>query len=45
MAEFAKLIGDVRGIDHAPIRFEVADDLSRIGVQKFQEKWSLGQKH
>jgi hypothetical protein len=28
MAEFAKLIGDVRGIDYAPIRFEVADDLS-----------------
>ena len=28
VAEFAKLIGDVRGIDYAPIRFEVADDLS-----------------
>jgi hypothetical protein len=28
MAEFAKLIGDVRGIDYAPIKFEVADDLS-----------------
>jgi hypothetical protein len=28
MAEFAKLVGDVRGIDYAPIRFEVADDLS-----------------
>ena len=28
MAEIAKLIGDVRGIDYAPIRFEVADDLS-----------------
>jgi hypothetical protein len=28
MAEFAKLIGDLRGIDYAPIRFEVADDLS-----------------
>jgi hypothetical protein len=27
MAEFAKLI-DVRGIDYAPIRFEVADDLA-----------------
>jgi hypothetical protein len=27
MAEIAKLIGDVRGIDYAPIRFEVADDL------------------
>jgi hypothetical protein len=28
MAELAKLIGDVRGIDYAPIKFEVADDLS-----------------
>ena len=28
MAEFAKLIGDVRGTDFAPIKFEVADDLS-----------------
>jgi hypothetical protein len=28
MAEFAKLIGDVRGVDYAPIRFEIADDLS-----------------
>jgi hypothetical protein len=28
MAELAELIGDVRGIDYAPIRFEVADDLS-----------------
>jgi hypothetical protein len=28
MAEFAKLIGDVRGIEFAPIKFEVADDLS-----------------
>jgi hypothetical protein len=28
MAEFAKLIGDVRGLDFAPIKFEVADDLS-----------------
>ena len=33
MAEFAKLIGDVRGIDHAPIRFEVADDLSYWGAE------------
>jgi hypothetical protein len=28
MAEFSKLIGEVRGLDFAPIRFEVADDLS-----------------
>src|ERR671919_210473 len=28
MAELGKLIGDMRGIDYAPIRFEVADDLS-----------------
>jgi hypothetical protein len=28
MAELAKLIGDVRGIDYAPIKFEVAEDLS-----------------
>jgi hypothetical protein len=28
MAEFSKFIGEVRGLDFAPIRFEVADDLS-----------------
>jgi hypothetical protein len=28
MADFAKLIGEVRGSDFAPIKFEVADDLS-----------------
>jgi hypothetical protein len=28
MAEIAKLIGEVRGIEYAPIKFEVADDLS-----------------
>jgi hypothetical protein len=28
MAEFAKLIGEVRGQDFAPIKFEIADDLS-----------------
>ena len=28
MAEFGKLIGDMRGIDYAPIKFKVADDLS-----------------
>jgi hypothetical protein len=28
MAEIANLIGEVRGIEYAPIRFEIADDLS-----------------
>jgi hypothetical protein len=28
MAEFAKLVEEVRGTEFAPIRFEVADDLS-----------------
>jgi hypothetical protein len=28
MGEFAKLIGDVRGLEFAPIKFEIADDLS-----------------
>ena len=28
MAEFAKLIGEIRGLDFAPIKFEVADDLA-----------------
>jgi hypothetical protein len=28
MAEFAKLIGEVRGQEFAPIKFELADDLS-----------------
>lgn len=28
MAEFAKLVGEVRGIEFVPIKFEVADDLS-----------------
>jgi hypothetical protein len=28
MAEFTKLLGDVRGMNFAPIKFEVADDLS-----------------
>jgi hypothetical protein len=28
MAEFAKLIGEVRGIEYAPIKFEVANDLA-----------------
>jgi len=27
-AEFAKLVGDIRGIEFAPIKFELADDLS-----------------
>ncbi len=28
MAEFAKLIGEVRGVEFAPIKFEVAEDLA-----------------
>lgn len=28
MAEFAKLLGEVRGIEYSPIKFEIADDLS-----------------
>jgi hypothetical protein len=28
MAEFAKFIGEVRGVEYAPIKFEVADDLA-----------------
>jgi hypothetical protein len=28
MAEFAKLMGEMRGIDYAPIKLDVADDLS-----------------
>jgi hypothetical protein len=28
MAEIANVIGEVRGIEYAPIKFEIADDLS-----------------
>jgi hypothetical protein len=28
MAEFAKLLGEVKGMDYAPIKFEISDDLS-----------------
>ena len=28
MAELAKLIGEVKGMDYAPIKFEISDDLS-----------------
>jgi hypothetical protein len=28
IAEFAKLVGEIRGIEFAPIKFDVADDLS-----------------
>jgi hypothetical protein len=31
--EFAKLVGDVRGIEFAPIKFEVSDDLSRWSAE------------
>jgi len=33
MAEFAKLIGEIRGIEYAPTKFEIADDLSHWGAQ------------
>jgi hypothetical protein len=28
MAEFTKLVGEIRGIEYAPIKFEIADDLA-----------------
>ena len=28
MAEFAKLVGDIRGIEFVPIKFELAKDLA-----------------
>lgn len=33
MSEFAKIIGDVRGTEFAPIKFEVADDLSHWSAE------------
>jgi hypothetical protein len=33
MAEFAKLIDEIRGIEYAPTKFEIADDLSHWGAQ------------
>ena len=33
VAEFAKLIGEIRGIEYAPTKFEIADDLSHWGAQ------------
>jgi hypothetical protein len=33
MAEFAKLIGEIRGIEYAPTKFEIADDLSHWSAQ------------
>ena len=44
MAEFAKLIGEIKGIDFAPIRFEISEDLSQWSAEipgKFLQK----QKH
>ena len=37
MAEFAKLIGEIRGIDFAPIKFDISDDFWPSGVQRYQE--------
>jgi hypothetical protein len=33
MAEIAKLVGDVRGTEFAPIKFEVSEDLSRWSAE------------
>ena len=33
MAEFAKLIQDVRGIEYVPIKFEVSNDLSNWSAE------------
>ena len=33
MAEFAKLIGEVRGLEFVPIKFEVADDLGHWSAE------------
>ena len=33
MAEFAKLIGEIKGIDFAPIRFEISEDLSQWSAE------------
>jgi hypothetical protein len=33
MAEIAKLIGEVRGIEYAPIKFELAEDLSHWSAE------------
>lgn len=33
MAEFAKLVGDVRGMEFAPIKIQVADDLSQWSAE------------
>ena len=33
MAEFAKLVGHVHGVDYVPIKFELADDLGYWGVE------------
>jgi hypothetical protein len=33
MADFAKLVGDVRGTEFAPIKFEISDDLSRWSAE------------
>ena len=33
MAEFAKLIGEVRGIEYAPVKVEVANDLSEWSAE------------
>lgn len=33
MAEFAKLIGEIKGIDFAPIKFDISEDLSQWSAE------------
>ena len=33
MAEFARIIGDMRGTGYTPIKFEISDDLSRWSAE------------
>ena len=43
MAEFAKLIGEVRGIDFAPIKFEVSDDLAYWSAEILEKVIARGE--
>ena len=33
IAEFEKLVGEIRGTEYAPVKFEVADDLSHWSAE------------
>jgi hypothetical protein len=44
MAELAKMIGEIRGIDFEPIKFEISDDLSYWSAEipgKYLQKQKL----